>query len=144
MVQDQVRAVENNWKDMRENLAQQMFGNKYDSLSVQDQTKIEDAKDNMIGIGVESVFVAGVVPNLLHKFYESGDMGILTTGNIYDGSEIMQKIAWTSWDDVSKLGQRIAVELAAFAIPGAAIGTLARAGRLGITMQAAAQGTAAS
>lgn len=40
----------------------------------------------------------------------------------------MRKLAWTSWDDVSKLGQRIALELAAFAAGG---GIVSLAGRIG-------------
>ncbi len=48
----------------------------------------------------------------------------------------MQKIAWTSWDDVSKLGQRIALELAAFAAGG---GIVALAGRIGFVAANAAR-----
>lgn len=53
------------------------------------------------------------MPGLFYRFYKTGSFN-LGASNYYDNNKAINKLSWASWDEISKISQRIVVELAAF------------------------------
>jgi hypothetical protein len=112
-IDEAVENVENNWTTIKNDMSKNFFGKEFKDLTPDQQAKIESTKSINVGYAVAGVFEAGIVPGLLYRFYKTGSFN-LGASNYFDNNKAINKLSWASWDEISKISQRIVVELAAF------------------------------
>lgn len=115
-------AFQNQKTQIRETIARDFLGIAPGTTPTAAQnTLIDSILPKVEGFMLTEGLESAIYPILFYRLHQTDSSW---GGSKFDGNKALSKLAWANWDEASKLGQRIAVELGAFAAGGWAVNVL--------------------